>query len=210
VAPPVSPVTARAQAFVEARLDQAGALGTRLAELAGEPDALADALEAGFAELADREYEDGQHFIAPGLGPTFGVRQPLLKAVARAYVRATRPDSPAAQLRVADRLLRGRHLELQWLAFSLFDGLVRIEPERTWQLIRRAAREAADWITVDSLAQPCARGILLEPTAGRSSASSSSRHPAGSGGSWDRRWPPSRSSTGSAAGSPTSPRTESA
>ena len=160
---PASAVTARSQAFVEARLDQAGQLGTRLAELVGEPDTLAEALETGFAELADPEYEDGQHFVAPGLGPTLGVRQPLIKAVARAYARATRRNSPAAQLRVADRLLQGRPLEMRWLAFTLFDDLVRVEPERTWQLMRRAAREAADWITVDSLAHPFGRGVLLEP-----------------------------------------------
>ncbi|MGH8977971.1 MAG: DNA alkylation repair protein, partial [Acidimicrobiia bacterium] len=35
-------------------------------------------------------------------------------------------------------------------------------PERTWQLLRRAAREAADWITVDTLAHPYGKGILLE------------------------------------------------
>ena len=37
------------------------------------------------------------------------------------------------------------------------------DPERTWQLLRRAAREAADWITVDSLAHPMGEGILAEP-----------------------------------------------
>jgi len=39
---------------------------------------------------------------------------------------------------------------------------VAAEPERTWQLLRRASREAADWITVDTLAHPVGRGILLE------------------------------------------------
>ncbi len=33
------------------------------------------------------------------------------------------------------------------------------ETERTWQLLRRAAREAGDWITVDSLAHPYGKGI---------------------------------------------------
>jgi 3-methyladenine DNA glycosylase AlkD len=37
------------------------------------------------------------------------------------------------------------------------------EPERTWQLLRRAARTAGDWITVDSLAHPFAAGVGLEP-----------------------------------------------
>ena len=31
------------------------------------------------------------------------------------------------------------------------DGLVLVDAERTWQFLRRAARESGDWITVDSL-----------------------------------------------------------
>ena len=38
-----------------------------------------------------------------------------------------------------------------------------IETERTWQLLRRAAREAGDWITVDDLAHPYGKGIAAEP-----------------------------------------------
>src|SRR5262249_23560635 len=45
----------------------------------------------------------------------------------------------------------------------LMDRLVVDEPERTWQLIRRAAREADDWATVDALAHPAGKGILNEP-----------------------------------------------
>ena len=37
------------------------------------------------------------------------------------------------------------------------------EPERSWQLMRRMARAANDWITVDSLADVFAQGILAEP-----------------------------------------------
>jgi 3-methyladenine DNA glycosylase AlkD len=40
---------------------------------------------------------------------------------------------------------------------------VTADPERTWQLMRRAARGATDWVTVDSLASPYARGVLHEP-----------------------------------------------
>ena len=42
-------------------------------------------------------------------------------------------------------------------------GRLPTETERTWQLLRRAAREAGDWITVDSLAHPYAKGIAAEP-----------------------------------------------
>ena len=42
-------------------------------------------------------------------------------------------------------------------------GRSAAETERTWQLLRRAAREAGDWITVDSLAHPYGKGIAAEP-----------------------------------------------
>jgi 3-methyladenine DNA glycosylase AlkD len=64
---------------------------------------------------------------------------------------------------VADRLLREPELESRWFAFGLLERLVETEPERTWQLVRRAARQAGDWITVDSLAHVAGKGILAEP-----------------------------------------------
>jgi 3-methyladenine DNA glycosylase AlkD len=92
-----------------------------------------------------------------------GVRWPLNAAIARGFKRATRRDSPMQLLFVADRLFREEPLELRWFAFELLDRLLPTEPERAWQLLRRAAHEAGDWITVDSLAHPYGRGILLEP-----------------------------------------------
>jgi 3-methyladenine DNA glycosylase AlkD len=54
-------------------------------------------------------------------------------------------------------------MEPRWFAIVLLDRTLRQEPERTWQLLRRAGRAAGDWITVDTLAHPVARGILREP-----------------------------------------------
>jgi hypothetical protein len=81
----------------------------------------------------------------------------------RGFRAATRGDSPATLLLVADRLLREPELEARWFAFGILGRTLPREPERTWQLLRRAGREAADWITVDSLAGPMARGVLAEP-----------------------------------------------
>jgi hypothetical protein len=64
---------------------------------------------------------------------------------------------------VADRLLREPELEARWFAFGILERTLPSEPERTWQLLRRAGREAADWITVDTLAHPAGVGILAEP-----------------------------------------------
>jgi 3-methyladenine DNA glycosylase AlkD len=160
---PRSEVTARAVAFVAAHRDEAEALGRSLADSVHDPDAFARELEAGFARLADPEYQEGEQRVAPGLGPVLGVRWPLNAAVARGFRGATKGQSPTTLLYLADRLFRSEPLELRWFAFGLLERLVPSEPERTWQLLRRGAREAVDWITVDTLAHPYGRGILLEP-----------------------------------------------
>ncbi len=158
----VSPTTARAVAFVEARRPAAATLGTGLADHLGDPDAFAVALRAAFVRLADPEYHDGQHRVAPDLGLVHGVRWPLLAALARGFRQATRGDRPTSLLFVADRLFREPELEARWFAFGLLERTLPADAERTWQLLRRAARESADWITVDSLAHPYALGIAAE------------------------------------------------
>jgi 3-methyladenine DNA glycosylase AlkD len=161
--PSPSPTTQRAVAFVAARRDDAERLGAALAEETNDPEAFAAMLRAGLQRLADPDYEAGQHHVAPGLGPVYGVRWPLIAAVERGFRRVTRRDPPGPWLFLADRLLREDRLEPRWFAFSLLERALADEPERTWQLLRRAAREADDWITVDSLARPYARGIQDEP-----------------------------------------------
>jgi 3-methyladenine DNA glycosylase AlkD len=161
-APAASEVTVRAVAFVAAHRDPAEALGASLADLSSDPDAFAHALTRGLASLADPEYLAGQHRIAPGLRAVHGVRWPLLAAVSRGFRNATKGDRPTPLLFIADRLYQERELEARWFAFGLLERTLEGETERTWQLLRRAAREAGDWITVDSLAHPYGKGILAE------------------------------------------------
>jgi 3-methyladenine DNA glycosylase AlkD len=158
-----SATTERAIAFVAARRATAETLGAGLADHFGDPDSFAVALRAAFEQLADPEYHDGQHRVAPNLGLVHGVRWPLLDALARGFRRATRGDRPTALLFIADRLYREPELEARWFAFGLLERTLPADAERTWQLLRRAAREAGDWITVDSLAHPYALGIAAEP-----------------------------------------------
>ena len=162
-AAPVSPVTARAIEFVADRLRAAEARGRTLAEEVGDPDRFAAALHDGLAALADPEYLDGQRRIAPGIGDLHGVRWPLLAAVSRGFRSATKRERTSSWLFIVDRLLGEREMEARWFAFGLLDRLVVDDTERAWQLIRRAARDAGDWITVDSLAHPVGKGILNEP-----------------------------------------------
>jgi 3-methyladenine DNA glycosylase AlkD len=157
-----SEATVRALAFVASHRDRAEELGASLAESVNDPDAFAVALTAGFAELADPAYRLGQHRIAPGIGVIHGVRGPLLAAVQRGFRGATTGERPTPLLFLADRLFHERELEARWFAFGLLERTIGIETERTWQLLRRAAREANDWITIDSLAHPYANGIAAE------------------------------------------------
>ena len=159
----LSAITERATAFVAERRSTAETLGRELADLTGDPDAFAGALRDGLRGLADPEYLDGQHRVAPGLGRSFGVRWPLIEAIKRGFRESTRGERTGAWLFIADRLLREPELEPRWFAFGLLERIVADDPERAWQLMRRAAREASDWITVDSLAHPVGKGILAEP-----------------------------------------------
>ena len=163
VAEPRSEITARAVAFVAAHKARAEELGRKLADDISDPEAFTTGLRAAMTELADPEYLEGEQRVAPGLGPVIGVRWPLNAAISRGFRAATRTDPPTQLLFVADRLFREDYIELRWFAFGLLERTVRHEPERTWQLLRRAAREAGDWITVDTLAHPVGLGILLEP-----------------------------------------------
>jgi 3-methyladenine DNA glycosylase AlkD len=162
-APPQSEATARAVEFVADHREAAQALGTSLAGLVNDPDAFVRALTVGLASLADPAYLDGQRRVAPGIGPVHGVRSPILAAVSHGFQVATRDDRATTILFLADRLFAEVELETRWFAFGLLGRTLRDETERTWQLLRRAAREAADWITVDTLAHPYATGIAAEP-----------------------------------------------
>jgi len=161
-APPRSETTARAVEFVADHLEAAEALGTSIAGLANDPDAFARALTVGLASLADPVHLEGQRRVAPGIGPVHGVRSPILAAVSRGFQDATRDDRATTILFLADRLFAEVELEARWFAFDMLGRTLREETERTWQLLRRAAREAADWITVDTLAHLYGTGIVAE------------------------------------------------
>lgn len=160
---PPSEATARAVAFVAARRADAEEIGREAAALLPDTDAVVAAIRLGFERLADPAYLEGQQLIAPGIGRLLGVRWPLHAAVARGFRHETRHDRSSTLLLLADRLFREPALELRWFAFGLLERTLVEDPERTWQLLRRGAREAGDWITVDTLAHAYGRGILLEP-----------------------------------------------
>jgi len=141
----------------------AAQLGGALADELSDPTAFAGALAAAFRALADPVYRAGQAYVAPGIGPTHGVRTPLQVELRKGFDRASRRASSAQLLSVADRLLHEPEREARWFAISTLQRTLPAEPERTWQLLRRAASDAGDWITVDTLAHPYGKGLLAEP-----------------------------------------------
>ena len=157
-----SATTERSQAFVEAHLDAAVALGRSAGADAQDAAEIAATLAAGLPALADAEYLEGQRRVAPGIGELLGVRNPLLTGVTRGLRAATKHDRPATLIDIADHLQRQGPLELHWLANDLLDRAIGEEPERAWQLVRREAKSANDWITIDNLAHIAGRGILAE------------------------------------------------
>jgi 3-methyladenine DNA glycosylase AlkD len=144
-------------------MGQAVALGDRLAELISDPDAFVEAARAGLAELADPAVIEGIHSVTPGLGTVLGVRLPLLEAAHKQLYRAAKRAPTAHLLDVTDRLLREEAADIRWFGMWNLERLLAADPERTWQLMRRAAREAGEWISVDTLAHPYGAGILREP-----------------------------------------------
>lgn len=158
----VSAATAAANVFVADHLAQAQTLGTQLADLVANPSGFVAALESGLAGLADQAVVEGIARVAPGIGPVLGIRLPLLDRVHKAYKRGTRRTPTTQLLDVVDRLLGNPMNEIRWLGIWDFERLLPTDPERTWQLMRRTAAGAGEWITVDTLAHPYGAGILRD------------------------------------------------
>jgi 3-methyladenine DNA glycosylase AlkD len=137
-------------------------LGRELAELIDDPEAFVSALRAGSAGLVDENYRREQARVAPGLEDSIGIRLPLLGALNRLLARNSRWAGSDSLLWLSERLLREEGLEVRVIAFQLLARVLPNDPERAWQLLRRASRQAHEWITVDTLAHAFGLGILLE------------------------------------------------
>jgi 3-methyladenine DNA glycosylase AlkD len=157
-----SSATLRAQALVAELLPQARGLGQALGELVDQPEEFVAAARAGLAQLADEPYRAEQSRVAPGSGVVFGVRNPLLAAVSRQVRAALRQGSPSSALWLAERLVTEPEREFTLIAHTCLLWSLPQDPERTWQLMRSLARAAHEWISVDSLAELYAAGILRE------------------------------------------------
>jgi len=158
-----SDVTKRAQAFVAERLPEAQGLGNTLAELVGEPEEFVAVLREGLARLADPVYAEAQETIVPGTGAVYGVRSPLLAAIARPVRAALKESSPSLSLWLAERLATEEERELTLLSHVPLAICLRDDPERSWQLMRQLAHRANEWVSIDELGTLYAQGIINEP-----------------------------------------------
>ncbi len=155
-------VSERAMADVAARLPAARALAGRVAALVDRPEEFVAELDRGYQALADAGYLSTLRQMTPGLHVAYGIRTPLAAPI-HARVRSACRRRPDVALWLADRVERDPHLEVRNLACTLLRLSLEHDPERSWQLIRRMARHADNWIAVDTLAGVAALGILLEP-----------------------------------------------
>jgi len=157
-----SEVTARAQVLVAERLPQARGLGEALGELVDQPEEFVAVARDGLARLADEPYRAEQARVAPGTGAVFGVRNPLLAAIARQLRASLKQGSDASALWLAERLVIEPEREFTIVAHTCLLRSLQSDPERTWQLMRKLAHAAHEWISVDSLAALYAAGIMRE------------------------------------------------
>jgi 3-methyladenine DNA glycosylase AlkD len=100
--------------------------------------------------------------VAPGSGIVFGVRNPLLAAVASPIRAALRESSSSIALWLAERLADEPEREIELISHVPLARTLADDPERAWQLMRRLAHKAHDWIRIDELAELYAEGILHE------------------------------------------------
>ncbi|MEO6350002.1 MAG: DNA alkylation repair protein [Candidatus Limnocylindrales bacterium] len=157
-----SATTERANAFVAEHLPGARGLGEALAELIEEPDEFVEILREGLSRLADVNYAKEQERVAPGPAELFGVRNPLMAALARQLREPLRESSSSSAIWLAERLATEPEREIVLLSHVPLARAISNDPEQCWQLMRRLAHRAQDWIAVDELAELYAKGILLE------------------------------------------------
>ena len=152
-----------ASAFVSAHLDEATALGQRLAELIDQPDEYLRALAEGLGALSEPAYLEMVTRACPQTEARFLVRGALSDAIAAPVKQALREGSSISALQLAHRLVGAEHRDLRLYAHEPLRRALPEDPEMSWQLMRRLGRAAEDWIATDSLADLWARGVLAEP-----------------------------------------------
>lgn len=159
----MSEASTRAAAFVAAHEAQAQSLATTLVDLTDDAEAFCAVLEAGLRELRDPAFARVAERVSPNVTGDLAVRGPLLEIITHRLDLALREGSSMDALRLAQRLIETPHRDLRLFALPCLRRAIAEDPELTWQLMRRMAHRAGDWVEVDGLAEVWARGVLAEP-----------------------------------------------
>jgi hypothetical protein len=141
----------------------AGALGERLVAVLDEPEEFVRILESGLAALSDPAHARRLQRVSPEVGRSLAVPAPLIRAIESDVRAGLGHASSATALWLAGRLERADVPEVRMFARPCLLRALPDEPERSWQVMRRLAARAEDWIEVDALAQAWAIGVLAEP-----------------------------------------------
>ncbi len=158
----MSEATARARSFVTAHLAQATALGERLADLTGEPEAYLATLTEGLTDLIDEDYLAMVDRACPETPSRYMIRGPLSDALSAPVKQALTEGSTMSALQLAHVLAAAEHRDLRLYAHEPLRRSLPEDPEMSWQIMRRLGRASGDWIATDSLADLWARGLLAE------------------------------------------------
>jgi hypothetical protein len=141
---------------------RASALGERSAALIDEPEDFERILEAGLAGLADPAHAQTLRRVSPDVDTFHAVPAPLVRSIESPIRSALRQSSSSTALRLASHLERADVREVRMFARPCVLRALPDEPERSWQVMRRLAARAEDWIEVDWFARAWAVGILAE------------------------------------------------
>lgn len=149
-------------AFAAEHLDEAAALGERLADLIDQPEVYLVALTEGLEGLSEPSYLEMVTRACPQTPARYLVRGALSDALNRPVRAALKEGSSISALQLAHVLVGADHRDLRLHANEPLRRALPEDPEMSWQLMRRLGRAAEDWIATDSLADLWARGILAE------------------------------------------------
>jgi hypothetical protein len=151
-------------AFVAAHLARATALGERLADLVGSTRTPSSPPSSKASRISRiRSTPTASRSVAPGLGLVLGVRLPLMEAAHKPSSAAPERGFDLHILDVDGPPAAGQEpRDVRWFGMWNLERLLPTDPERTWQLMRRAARGSGGVDHVDTLAHPYGAGILRD------------------------------------------------
>ncbi len=124
-----------------------------MAELPSDPDPkqVLDLVTVAFESLADRgAYHDAMQRVIPGVASFYGVRVPVLRALAKSVKRAYKQDQDALKEIALASWKRGSR-EHELFGLFLLGDLKKLQPTERWELGERFLPRVRHWEACDQL-----------------------------------------------------------